>query len=174
MIDIKTGRRKKIKADPSQEYIDYICGLYGDTYDDRQEDSKPHGKDWIPGASANHKSLEGFRKQLKENYDIELSTAKIRKILITGGRWSTERSREIQRKYTELKSVTLVAESLGLSAALVVMNMPYEKVVYDLEDKSGNAKRIEKWRNKHFYFNVEEERGIHDERLYGRDKGHRK
>ena len=150
MIDIRTDGRKKTKANPSREYVDYICGLYGDIYDDRQEDSKPHGKDWHPGGRANHKSLEGFRKQLKGNYDIELSTAKIRKILITGGRWSTERSREIQRKYSELKSVPLVAESLGLSAALVVMNLPYEKVVYDLDGKSGNAKRVEKWRRKHF------------------------
>ena len=140
--------RKNIKVDPSREYVDYICGLYGDRYDDREEDSKPQGKDWLPGESANHKSLERFRKQLKGNYDIELSTAKIRKILITGGRWSTERSREIQKKYSELKSVPLVAERLGLSTALVVMNLPYEKVVYDLDDKSGNAKRIERWRNK--------------------------
>ena len=138
MIDIKTDGRKKIKADPSREYVDYICGLYGDSYDDRKEDSKLHGKDWLPGERVNHKSLEGFRKQLKNSHDISLSTAKIRKILITGGRWSTERSREIQKKYTELKSVPLVAESLGLSA-LVVMNLPYEKVVYDLEDKSGNV-----------------------------------
>jgi hypothetical protein len=148
VIDSKTYSRKKVKADSSREYIDYICGLYGDSYDDREEDSKPQGKDWVPGESANHKSLEGFRKQLKSNYDIELSTAKIRKILITGGRWSTERSREIQKKYAELKSIPLVAERLGLSTALVVMNLPYEKVVYDLEDKSGNARRIERWRNK--------------------------
>ena len=140
--------RKNIKVDPSREYVDYICGLYGDRYDDREEDSKPQGKDWLPGERANHKSLERFRKQLKGNYDIELSTAKIRKILITGGRWSTERSREIQKKYSELKSVPLVAERLGLSTALVVMNLPYEKVVYDLDDKSGNAKRIARWRNK--------------------------
>ena len=149
MIDGKTDSRKKIKADPSREYVDYICGLYGDSYDDRKEDSKPQGRDWIPGENANHKSLEGFRKQLKKSHDISLSTAKIRKILITGGRWSTERSREIQKRFSELKSVTLVAESLGLSTALVVMNLPYEKVVYDLEDKSGNAKRIERWRGKH-------------------------
>lgn len=163
MIDSKTDNRKKIKSDTSQEYIEYICGLYGDNYDDREEDSKPQGKNWIPGECAKHKSLEGFRKQLRGSYDIELSTAKIRKILITGGCWSTERSREIQKKYLELKSVPLVAESLGLSAALVVMNLPYEKVVYDLEDKSGNAKRIEKWRNKHLNLTLKEERSIHDE-----------
>lgn len=95
--------RKNIKADPSREYVDYICGLYGDSYDDREENSKPQGKDWFPGESANHKSLEGFRKQLKSSYEIELSTAKIRKILITGGRWSTERSREIQKKIFGIK-----------------------------------------------------------------------
>ena len=26
---------------PSKEYIDYICRLYGDVYDDRIEDCKP-------------------------------------------------------------------------------------------------------------------------------------
>lgn len=149
VIGGKIDNRKKIKADPSRKYVEYICGLYGDAYDDREEDSKPQGRNWNPGERANHKSLEGFRKQLKGNYDIDLSTAKIRKILITGGRWSTERSREIQKKFSELKSVSLVAESLGLSAALVVMNLPYKKVVYDLEDKSGNAKRVERWRNKY-------------------------
>ncbi len=140
--------RKAVKVNPSEEYVDYICGLYGDVYDDREEDSKPQGKNWVPGQSANHKSLEEFRKQLKSIYDIELSTAKIRKLLITGGRWSTERSREIKKKYSELKSVPMVAESLGLSSALVVMNLPYEKVVYDLDDKSGNAKRIARWRDR--------------------------
>lgn len=148
-MSVKIDNRKRLKVNPSLEYVDYICGLYGDKYDDRKEDSKPQGKDWLPGENANHKSLEGFRKQLKNSYDIELSTAKIRKILITGGRWSTERSREIQKRFSELKSVPLVAESLGLSSALVVMNLPYEKVVYDLDDKSGNAKRVEKWRNRH-------------------------
>ncbi len=148
MVDGKTDGGKNVEKDASGEYVDFICGLYGDIYDDREEDSKPQGKDWIPGEYANHKSLEEFRKQLKGNYDIVLSTAKIRKILITGGCWSTERSREIQKKYTELKNVTLVAKDLGLSTALVIMCLPYKKVVYDLEDKSGNAKRIEKWRNK--------------------------
>ena len=61
---------------------------------------------------------------------------------------TTERFRETQKKYLELKSVPLVAESLGLSANLVVMNLSYKEVVYDFEDKSGNTKRVERWRNK--------------------------
>lgn len=30
--------------DPSEEYIRKICDLYGDYYDDREEDSKPSGQ----------------------------------------------------------------------------------------------------------------------------------
>ena len=82
-------------------------------------------------------------------YGIKLSTAKIRKILITGGCWTTERSREVADLYEKYGSVARVAKELGLSETLVKTYLPYGKVVYDLEDKSGNAKRVERWREKH-------------------------
>ena len=138
-------RRRKEKKDPSRDFIERICDLYGDTYDDREEDSKPGGENWVPGKEANHTSLVAFQKMLKE-YGIELSTAKIRKILITGGCWSTERSREVAELYDKYGSVKRVAEILKVSEALVNMYLPYEKAVYNLEEKSGNAKRIARWR----------------------------
>lgn len=138
-------RRRKEKKDPSRDFIERICDLYGDIYDDREEDSKPGGENWVPGKEANHTSLAAFQKTLHENR-IELSTAKIRKILITGGCWSTERSREVASLYDKYGSVKRVAEILKVSEALVNMYLPYEKAVYDLEEKSGNAKRIARWR----------------------------
>ena len=138
-------KRRKTKKDPSKEYIKMICDLYGDTYDDREEGSAPGGADWKPGVEADHKSLAAFRRELEEQ-GISLSTGKIRKILITGGLWSTATSREINEQYGKLKSIELVAEKLGVSTALVTMYLPYEKVVYDLEEKSGNAKRVQRWR----------------------------
>ena len=84
---------------------------------------------------------------LKEK-GIILSTAKIRKILITGGCWSTERSREVAELYEKYKSVPQVAAELGLSTALIIMYLPYGKTVYDLEEKSGNARRVARWREK--------------------------
>ena len=94
-----------------------------------------------------HTSLAAFQKELEE-YGIKLSTAKIRKILITGGCWTTERSREVERLYEEYGSVARVAKELGMSETLVKTYLPYSKVVYDLEDKTGNAKRVERWREK--------------------------
>ena len=53
---IRQGRRAREARDskktPSQEYIAMICHLYGDKYDDREEDSKIKGLDWEPGVKA--------------------------------------------------------------------------------------------------------------------------
>ena len=141
-------RRKQKTMSPSQDFIYYICSFYNDVYDDREEDSKVGGEDWVPGKKANHQSLESFRKELMDVCDIELSTAKLRKILITGGVWSTERSREVAELYGRYQSISRVASELGVSNALVTMYLPYEKTVYDLDSKSGNAKRIERWRKR--------------------------
>lgn len=140
------GKRKE-KQDPTAEYVAYICSLYGDTYDDRDEDSRPGGEDWIPGEKALHLSLSAFQKELEEQ-GISLSTAKIRKILITGGCWSTKRSRDVAELYEKYQSISRVAAELGVTDALVTMYLPYGKAVYDLEEKSGNARRIERWREK--------------------------
>ena len=137
-----------IKKNPSEDYIRKICDLYNDRYDDREEDSAPGGDDWKPGQTANHTSLAAFQKVLRDQHGVELSTCKLRKILITDGCWSTERSREVQILFDQYKSIRKVAEVLGVSGALVTMYLPYGKVVYDLEEKSGGAKRTERWREK--------------------------
>lgn len=149
--------------DPTAEYIDYICNLYGDIYDDRIEDCKPPtagieyrtpGADWVPGQQTKHKSIIAFQKEL-EDMGIKLSSSKIHKILITGGCWSTERSREIGDLFGSficpkskgglgLKrnvAIAKIAEKLNISFATVSINLPYESVVYNLEHKSSNANR---------------------------------
>ncbi|MBQ9009235.1 MAG: hypothetical protein IJ088_07910 [Clostridia bacterium] len=145
--------------DPSREYIDFICRLYGDSYDDREEDSAPGGLDWKPGKKAQHKSLGAFRKELEEQ-GIKLSTSKLLKILITGGCWSTERTREVGELYESLttpvadggegveKAVARIAEKLEISETMVYMSLPYERTVYDLENKTSNAKRCDRWRSR--------------------------
>lgn len=143
------------EKNPTEEYVKMICDLYGDYYDDREEDSKPGGEDWFPGVPAEHLSLAAFQKKLDE-MGMKLSRTKVQKILITGGCWTTERSREVQELYGKLRkkgvepkaAVKQIADELEISTVSVNINLPYEKVVYDLEEKSGNAKRIERHRAK--------------------------
>ncbi len=154
-----------MNRNPSRDYINMICSIYGSTYDDRQEDSAPGGVDWQPGQKALHTSLVAFQLKLVDDYDIKLSTSKIRKILITGNCWTTERSREVIQLYEQYtdsisnggyglskdEAIKAVAEDLGVSTPTVCMNMPYEKVVYGLEDKSSNARRCDQWRERKKY-----------------------
>ena len=161
---IRQGKRAREERDSkktsSQEYIAMICRLYGDKYDDREEDSKIKGLDWEPGVKACHKSMSAFQKELEDVHGIHLSRTKLQKILITGYCWTTERSREVQwlfKKYTASikdggkgmnpdKAIIAIAKHLEISTVSVIINLPYGKVVYDLEEKSANARRIDKCR----------------------------
>ena len=61
----------------NEDFIDHICDLYGDYYDDTEEDSSIGGGNWAPGQRAEHKSLRVFQEEL-EDQGIKMSTAKIR------------------------------------------------------------------------------------------------
>ena len=157
-------------SNPSQDYIDFICSLYGSSYDDRIENTSPPtagdnprtpGDDWMPGTTANHKSLRAFQKELAEQ-GIKLSTSKIKKILITGGLWTTEASRSIQSLYSSYtatiedggksldpaSAIKRIADELDISLVTVSVNLPYSTVVYNLENRSSNAKRCQKYKER--------------------------
>lgn len=156
--------------EPSKEYVEYICSLYGDIYDDRIENCRPPaagddirnpGEDWKPGQVADHKSLNAFQKELKA-MGISMSTSKIRKILITGRRWTTERSREIAELFESYISpktegvkgmsgdaaIKRISEELEVSVVTVNVNLPYQNVVYNLENRSSNAVRCAKYKER--------------------------
>ena len=165
-------RKQNSGVQISRAYIQKICVLYDDLYDDRSEDSRPPtagsrngqadkrpaGADWEPGTPAGHKSLNAFQKELSEKHGIHLSTSKIRKILVSGGLWTTERSREIQALYVEMTQtqsgidpeqvVSLISKQLGVSKPTVVVNLPYINGVNRLDHKSTNAQRCAKYRKK--------------------------
>lgn len=167
------AHRKSGTGDPdSAAFVQKICALYGDRYDDRLEDSRPPaagkkngradkrlaGEDWEPGIPAAHKSLSAFQKELAEKHDIRLSTSKIRKILVSCGCWTTARSREIQTLYDDLsksrqdirpdQAVREISIQLGISVAAVSMNIPYINGANKLENPSKNAVRCARYRKR--------------------------
>lgn len=142
---------------PSRQFVERICHLYGDVYDDREEDFAPGGLDWKPGQRSFHKSLVFFQRELDE-LGIKLTTGKIKKILITGGCWTTERTREVGLLYEEYTgeevglshkaAVERIAAELEISSAMVCMSLPYQRVVYEVPGKSSNAVRCDRSREK--------------------------
>ncbi|WP_274941046.1 hypothetical protein [Chordicoccus furentiruminis] len=54
------------KMNRNEDFIDHICDLYGDYYDDTEEDSSIGGANWTPGQRAEHKSLRVFQEELED------------------------------------------------------------------------------------------------------------
>ena len=78
----------------------------------------------------------------------EISATKVRKILITEGLWESDRSREIRTLSDEGKSSQEIAGELHISRTMVQNYLPYEKGLYDEEEKSETAIRSEKYRER--------------------------
>lgn len=49
---------------------------------------------------------------------------------------------------TSKSAIDHISRHLDLSTVAVSINLPYEKVVYDLDEKSANAIRIQRFRAK--------------------------
>ncbi len=78
----------------------------------------------------------------------ELSTTKVRKILITEGLWSSSRSKQIRDLADQGKTSSEIAEILGITSVMVQNYLPYEKGLYDEPDKTDTAIRSEKYRER--------------------------
>ena len=82
----------------------------------------------------------------KTALQAEISTTKVRKILITMGLWSSPRSLQIRQLADQGKSSAEIAETLQISVVMVQNYLPYKKGLYDEPEKTDTAKRSEKYR----------------------------
>lgn len=78
----------------------------------------------------------------------ELSTVKVRKILITEGLWESDTSKKIGNLLKQGMTTEEIANTLYMSVKNVQAYMPYEKGVYGGEDLSKEAMRSGKYRNR--------------------------
>lgn len=118
------------KEEVNKELIDKIVEFYHGPYDDRDD---------FPRTSV---SLRDVAKEFK------ISTMKARKILITAGQYSIVQSRLINELHTQGKSIKEIMDRTNLSRASVNSYLPYEKTIYNLDTKSTNADRQDRYRER--------------------------
>ena len=90
----------------------------------------------------NGTSVRALAKQM------EMSPMKVRKILITGGAYSTDLSTEIDALYKDGKTVGEIAEILNTTPANVNSYLPYERIIYRMEERSVEADRQARYRER--------------------------
>ncbi len=86
--------------------------------------------------------------------ELEMSAAKVRKLLITAGVRDGERYYEntvadrVLRLYRSGKTVKQIAVETGLSISSVTGYLPHSKIIYSLETMSTEAERIKLFRSR--------------------------
>ncbi len=80
--------------------------------------------------------------------EFAMSALKVRKLLITGGKYHNEISDEVCRLHYDGKSVREIQEKTGLRKSSINGYLPYTKVVYKPNEVSQNAQRIMTFRKR--------------------------
>ena len=111
-----------------QELLTAVCEYYGDLVDDRKEEDQDH--------VSLHDVAEKFN----------ITVMKARKLLITGGLYSTATSRNVQELLAEGKTGKEVQEITGLGRSSVNSYIPYANIIYNLHDISIKAERQKQYR----------------------------
>jgi len=111
-----------------QELLDEICDYFGPPVDDREREDIDHVK------------LRG----VADHFNITL--IKARKLLITGGKYSTEISREVQDLHAQGKSIQEIMRRTKLKKSSVYSYLPYDRLAYNLPDSSIEAERQKQYR----------------------------
>lgn len=90
-----------------------------------------------------YQKLNSIKAVAKE---VGISTHTVRKILISNRVRCSSRQETVEELLTNGKSVTQIADMLGVTEKTVKQYIPYTRHSYAVGEKSENAKRIEKCR----------------------------
>ena len=80
--------------------------------------------------------------------DLNLSPMKVRKILITAKNYSTDLSKEIYYLYKDGRTPAEIAEIMNMTVANVNSYLPYERIIYNMEERSVEADRQARYRER--------------------------
>lgn len=111
-----------------QELLTAVCEFYGDLVDDRKDEDP------------DHVSLHDVAAE------FDITVMKARKLLITGGLYSTSLSRKVQELHDQGLTVAQITEQTGLKRASINSYLPYSNIIYNLPDISIKAERQKQYR----------------------------
>ena len=115
-------------ATTMQELLTVVCDYFGDPVDDRKSED------------LDHVSLHDVADR------FNITVMKARKLLITGGLYSTAISRRVQELHVQGLTVAQITEKTGLKRASTNSYLPYTNIVYNLPDISIKAERQKQYR----------------------------
>ncbi len=132
-----------------KELIDKVCAFFGRVYDDYEAERhvalrghKPGDEKWI--------EIMGDNPTINETaVEFGITPLKVRKILITGSFYDTDQYRKIKIKIEQGLNAERIAVELGMSVITVKSYLPYDRVIYNMPERSVNADRLQRFKKRH-------------------------
>ena len=126
-----------------------VCSFFGRIYDDFEEERhlalrghRPGDEKWI--------EIVGDNPTINETAkEFNITPMKVRKLLIVGGCYDTAMYREIQKKRKAGKTIDQIAAEMKKSPLTVRSYLPIERVIYNLDNRSVNADRLVRFKERH-------------------------
>lgn len=132
-----------------KELVDTVCFFFGRVYDDFEAERHAELRGHKPG-DEHWTELMGDDVTINETaVEFEITPAKVKKILITGDYYDTEQYRLIKELVERGMSVRDIATEIGKSEVTIRSYLPYERVIYNLEERSVNADRLVRFKERH-------------------------
>ena len=142
---------KKPGYDPAAEQdklVKEVCAFFGRVYDDFEEERhlalrghRPDDEKWIEIMSDDPTINETAKA-------FHITPMKVRKLLIVGGYYDTTLFRDIRKMRDAGLTVEEIAEKLKKSPLAVRSYLPIERVIYNLDERSVNADRLVRFKEK--------------------------
>lgn len=124
-----------------------ICRFFGRVFNDDEairhhslRGHRPEDEKWLEIMSDDKGEIMPTINETAAHFHI--TPAKVRKLLITGGMYDTELYRIIKRMSSDGKTVSEISRSLKKKPVTIRSYLPYERVIYKLDERSVNADRL--------------------------------
>ena len=129
--------------------VEVVCSYFGRVFDDNEQMKHRKLRGHRPGDKVWNNIMDGYPTLNETAAHFDITPGKVRKLLITGGCYNTSLYKTVSRLKAEGKSGEEIGEALSLKPGTVRTYYPYERVIYNLEERSVNADRLRRFKKRH-------------------------
>ena len=130
------------------ELVEKVCEYFGRVYDDFEEERHLALRGRRVGDPKREELMKGDPTINEVAEEFSMATAKVRKILITGGCYDTEFYRNVIEMREEGMTIGEIAEATGKKPITIRSYLPYERVIYKMKERSVNADRLVRFKKR--------------------------
>ena len=138
--------------------IKQVCSYFGRVFDDEEQEKHRMLRGHRPEDDTWKKIMRGKPTVNQTAEKFHITPQKVKKLLITGGCYDTSLFRTIRDMREQGMSVEEISQQLGIREVTVRSYLPYERVIYNLEERSVTADRLQRFKARHGGYRAQSKR----------------